>query len=210
MTRAGLVTLMGLAAWYYGRNVHPLVLLPLAAAITALANPSFVWGDMGWYLSFGSFAGVLLLAPLIQRYFWGSSGEPGVIRGILVETSSAQLATMPIIFFAFGTYSAYSLLANMIILPLIPLTMLLTFIAGIAGVTAPAIAPWIGAPASLILEYMTRAVGWVANLPGSQGEVTFNIAWLVVSYLAMAVAILYMWHRTGYRFKSTQVIGERA
>lgn len=210
MTRAGLVTLMGLAAWYYGRSVHPLVLLPLAAAITAVVNPPFVWGDMGWYLSFGSFAGVLLLAPLIQRYFWGSQGEPGILRGILVETSSAQLATMPIIFFAFGTYSAYALLANMIILPLIPLTMLLTFIAGIAGVAIPSLAPWIGAPATLILEYMTSAVSWIANLPGSQGEVIFSAAWLVGSYIAMALAVTYMWRRTGYRFKSDQVIGERA
>lgn len=210
MTRAGLVTLMGLAAWYYGRNVHPLVLLPLAAAITAVVNPAFVWGDMGWYLSFGSFAGVLLLAPLIQRYFWGSSGEPGVLRQILVETSSAQLATMPIILYAFGTYSAYALLANMIILPLIPLTMLLTFIGGIAGTMLPAVAEIVGWPARLILTYMTTAVDRVATLPGAQGEIGFSVAALTFSYIAMTLAVIYMWRRTGYRFRSDQVIGEKA
>lgn len=210
MTRAGLVTLMGLAAWYYGRRVHPLVLLPLAAAITAVANPAFVWGDLGWYLSFGSFAGVLLLAPLIQRYFWGSSGEPGVLRQILVETSSAQLATMPIILFSFGQYSAYALFANMIILPLIPLTMVLTFFAGIAGVAVPMIAQWVGLPATAILTYMTTAVQWVANLPGSQGEVSFSLIGLVASYCAIVLTILYMWRQTGYRFRSDQVIGEKA
>lgn len=210
MTRAGLVTLMGLAAWYYGRRVHPLVLLPFAAAITAVVNPAYVWGDIGWYLSFGSFAGVLLLAPLIQQYFWGSSGEPGVLRGILVETSSAQLATMPIMLFSFGQYSAYALLANMIVLPLIPLTMLLTFIAGIAGIAVPGFAHWIGLPAQAILHYMVSAVQWIASLPGAQGDFSFNAATLAVSYLAMGLAIVYMWRRTGYRFHSERLIGEKA
>lgn len=209
MTRAGLVTLMGLAAWYYGRRVHPLVLLPFAAAITAVINPAYVWGDIGWYLSFGSFAGVLLLAPLIQQYFWGSSGEPGVFRGILVETSSAQLATLPIMLFSFGQYSAYALLANMIVLPLIPLTMVLTFIAGIAGVALPAIAPWIGLPAQAILHYMVSAVQYIANLPGAQGSFLFSVAALGVSYLAMALSIVYMWRRTGYKFHSERLIGEK-
>lgn len=210
MTRAGLVTLMSLAAWYYGRGVHPVVLLPLAAAITAVVNPAYVWGDLGWYLSFGSFAGVLLLAPLIQRYFWGSDGEPGILRGILVETSSAQLATMPIILFSFGQYSAYALFANMIILPLIPLTMALTFAAGIAGLAIPSLAHWVGLPATAILTYMTSAVDWVANWPGAQGQISFNLAALLASYLAIVLALFYMWRRTGYRFRSDQVIGERA
>ncbi len=210
MTRAGLVTLLGLAAWYYGRQVHPLVLLPFAAAITAVINPAYVWGDLGWYLSFGAFAGVLLLAPLIQSYFWGSDGEPGVFRRILVETSSAQLATLPIILFAFGQYSVYALLANLIILPLIPLTMLLTFAAGIAGVFAPAVAWLIGLPATAVLHFMTSVVQWVANLPGAQGDLSFNSTAVALSYLMLALGIVFMWRRTGYRFRSDQVIGEKA
>ena len=64
MSRAALVTGLSLAAWYYGRKIHPLVLLLFAAAITVLINPSFLWGDIGWALSFTAFAGVMLLAPL--------------------------------------------------------------------------------------------------------------------------------------------------
>ncbi len=209
MTRAGLVTLMGLAAWYYGRRVHPMVLLPFAAAITAVINPAYVWGDIGWYLSFGSFAGVLLLAPLIQKYFWGSSGEPGVFRGILVETSSAQLATLPIMLYSFGQYSVYALVANMIVLPLIPLTMVLTFVAGIAGVAVPVIAQWIGLPAQAILHFMVSAVQFIAGLPGAQGTMIFNVAALSASYIVLILFIVYMWRRTGYKFHSNRLIGEK-
>jgi competence protein ComEC len=44
MARAGLVSGLSLAAWYYGRSFHPLVLLPFAAAVTLLINPGFGWG----------------------------------------------------------------------------------------------------------------------------------------------------------------------
>jgi competence protein ComEC len=71
MTRASLVALLSLAAWYFGRNFHPLALLTFAAAITLAFDPTQIWGDVGWYLSFLSFAGVLMLAPLIREFFWG-------------------------------------------------------------------------------------------------------------------------------------------
>ncbi len=69
MSRAGLVAGLSLLAWYYGRRIHPLVLLPLAMAITVMVQPSYAWGDLGWQLSFAAFAGVLIGAPLIQAYF---------------------------------------------------------------------------------------------------------------------------------------------
>lgn len=69
MSRAGLVAGLSLLAWYYGRSFHPLVLLSLAAAATLLINPTLGWGDLGWQLSFAAFAGVMIVAPLMHRYF---------------------------------------------------------------------------------------------------------------------------------------------
>ncbi len=212
MTRAGLVTGLSLAAWYYGRRMHPLVLLPLAAGITVIANPSFIWGDIGWYLSFGAFAGVLVLAPLMQHYFWGKDYKPNLMMEILIGTTAAQIATMPVILFSFGTYSSYALLANMLVLPLVPLAMLLTFIAGIAGVAFPAIASFVGWPAAMVMKYMTSVIHWVANLPGAQGDVIYGIIALATSYGLMATACVYMWHKTGHSFgkETTILIGERS
>jgi competence protein ComEC len=212
MTRAGLVTGLSLAAWYYGRRIHPLVLLPFAAAITVIANPSFIWGDIGWYLSFGAFAGVLILAPLMQTYFWGKDYKPNIMMEIFIGTTAAQIATMPVILFSFGTYSSYALLANMLVLPLVPLAMLLTFIGGIAGLAVPAIAQIVGWPAAIVMQYMTAVIDWVANLPGAQGEIIYNQAALAISYVAMAAACVYMWRVTSHRFRqgSNILIGERA
>jgi len=44
-----------------------------------------VWGDIGWQLSCTAFAVVMIVGPLLQRYFFGEK-EPGLLRGILGET----------------------------------------------------------------------------------------------------------------------------
>jgi len=75
---------LSLLAWYYGRKFHPLVLIFLVAATTALINPFYFWGDAGWYMSFFAFAGVLILAPLIHAYFWGQApvdSSSGAVAG---------------------------------------------------------------------------------------------------------------------------------
>lgn len=205
MSRAGLVAGLSLLAWYYGRVIHPFVLLPFAAATTVIINPSFMWGDIGWYLSFAAFAGVIILAPLLQHYFWGE-GEGGVLRRIFIETASAQLATMPIIACIFGQFAPLALPANLLILPLIPLAMLLTFIAGVGTIIIPSLANVFGWPASIILQYMTTVADWLARLPFAQAEVTFNAWMLIASYAALAGGALYMWRKTRHSFARDSIV----
>ncbi|HCR55693.1 TPA: hypothetical protein DIV49_01860, partial [Candidatus Saccharibacteria bacterium] len=170
MSRAGLVAALSLVAWYYGRRFHPFVLLPLAIAITVLMNPSYAWGDLGWQLSFAAFAGVMIVAPFANSYFFGDKKERPLGR-ILVETISAQICTLPIILLAFGQTSAVAPIANVLILPLVPIAMLLTFIAGIGGIILPSVAGIIGLPAEIILSYMTQTILFFGSLPWAIQEI---------------------------------------
>jgi competence protein ComEC len=208
MARAGLVTSLTLAAWYYGRKIHPFVLLSLAAAATALFNPFYVWGDIGWYLSFSSFAGVIILAPLVQAALWRGKDRPGAVMQIIIDTLSAQAATLPIMLFAFGHYSPYALLANLLVLPLIPLTMLLTFIASIVGLILPALAPLAGLPAGLTLRYMTWMVAHIADLPGAQGDLALDVAAVAGCYVALAAIALFLWRQLRYDFRREPANGK--
>lgn len=202
MSRAGLVAGLSLLVWYYGRKMHPFVLLSFAAAVTVTLSPSYVWGDLGWYLSFGSFVGVIVLAPLLQSYYWQPSDKIPLLRQLLVDTTSAQLVTLPLILLAFGKYSVYALPANLLVLPLVPLAMLTTFVAGIAGLIVPSLASFFGFPATFILRYSTEAIKKVANLPNAQNELGFNAALMLVSYIVIGLAITYLKKRTNYDFRN--------
>jgi competence protein ComEC len=205
MSRAGIVTGLSLLAWYFGRRIHPFVLLPLAAAITVLIDPVFIWGDIGWYLSFAAFAGVIILAPLLTHYFFGER-QLGTVPRILVETTSAQIATMPIIAYVFGQYGPLAVPANLLILPFVPLAMALTFAAGVASVSGIPFAGLFGLPAQGLLDYMTTTIDKLAALPIAHGELGFNHDALAASYMAMILIGVFLWRRTDHNFKQDSIV----
>lgn len=204
MMRAGLVSGLALWAWYVGRRFHPVTLLAFALAVTVLVQPNYAWGDMGWALSFAAFAGVMILAPLVHAYFWGTDRSSSV-RQITIETLSAQLATAPILVMAFGKLSLIAPLSNVLVLPLVPLAMLLTFVAGVVQMIVPGLT-LIGLPAQWLLGYMT----WVA-------ETSARVSWAQVSleatfwgalgyYVLLALGCGYMRWRSGYRLRDANIV----
>ncbi len=205
MTRAGLVAGISLAAWYYGRHIHPLILLPFVAALTAIVNPSYMWGDLGWYLSFSAFAGVMILAPLLQNYFFGPD-KPGTIRQIFGETISAQLVTMPIIALSFGTVALFALPANLLVLPFVPLAMILVFISGVTYMFAPGLAAIFGHITELLLDYMTNVIAWFVSFPNASVEISFTIAALMVSYVTIICVAVILQRITKHDFRNDNII----
>jgi len=202
MTRAGIVSGLSLWAWYYGRTIHPFVLLALTGSLTVLVNPSYAWGDLGWCLSFAAFVGVMIVGPLLERYFWGNQ-KPGMLMQTIIETIAAELCTLPIILLAFGHFAVYGLLANVLVVPLIPCTMACTFVTGISGLCAPGIAHVVGWPATTILHYMMSVVERIASIP--QAVMTVHYGWpqLVVSYGVVALLCLYLKRKTRHHFKNS-------
>jgi competence protein ComEC len=205
MSRAGLVAGLSLLAWYYGRKFHPVVLLSIAIAVTLFINPGYAWGDLGWQLSFAAFAGVMILAPLAQRYFFGDK-KLGTFQQILGETISAQIATAPIIIMTFGQIPNVGILSNLLVLPLVPLGMLLTFIAGLGGLIAPAFAIIIGLPATLLLKYSVGTIDFFASLPWATTKI--NLAWwgVVVCYLVIISVCVLMWRVTKYNLRDVNLV----
>lgn len=207
MTRAGFVSGMSLLSWYYGHAFHPLVLLSVAAAVTVALQPSYVWGDLGWQLSFSAFAGVMIVGPLLQAYFFGAK-EPGMFRALLGETIAAHIVTVPIIALSFGTLSNVAIIANILVVPLVPLAMLLTFICGMAVlINLPlALVEWIATPTSWLLEYMTSVATFVAEIPWAQAPVALaSIVWAGYAVL-VALACFWMWRQTRYNFRTGEPV----
>lgn len=205
MSRAGLVAGLSLAAWYYGRKFHPIVLLSVAIAVTVVINPSYAWGDLGWQLSFAAFAGVMIIAPLSQRYLFGDK-KPGTIGQILGETVSAQIATTPIIIVAFGQISNVAIIANLLVLPLVPLAMLLTFVSGLGGLLMPSFAVLIGKPATYLLRYMVIVTDYLSNLPWVTSVVKLSWLGVMLCYVVIVGLCLYMWRATRYNLRDSNLV----
>lgn len=199
MSRAGLVAGMSLLAWYYGRKVHPVSLILISASITLLIKPTYILGDLGWYLSFLAFAGVLVLAPLLHDYFWGEK-KPSALRELIVTTTSAQIMTLPILIYSFGIFSSWSLLANMLILPVVPLCMLLVFLTGISGLLIPILSGVFAFGADLILKYCTFVIDRIFALPGASREVSFGLMQMLISYVVLLTVIIWIRLRTKHNF----------
>ena len=205
MSRAALVTSLSLAAWYYGRVIHPVVLLLFSAAVTAAWNPLYVWGDIGWYLSFMAFAGVMLGAPLLQKRLFGERKVPQLAQ-IALETLCAELATLPLTLFVFGSVSVVALLANMLVTPLVPIAMLATFTAGIASIVVPGVGAWLALPAHFILTYMTSTVAWLASISWAKQALSLSLPGFLCAYgFLLAIGTL-MVRRLQYDYLSKGVV----
>ena len=190
IVRASIVSMLSLVAWYFGRKIRPVLLIVFVAALTGYFNPYFVWGDIGWYLSFLAFSGILILAPLIIK-LTGRAKLPALVT-IGVETFSAQIMTTPIIMMIFGRVSVVGFLANVITVPFVPFAMLFSFIAGLAGMIMPPISGWIGLPARLLLNAILLVAEKLAALPGAQKLASLSWQYMLVSYMAIAIFILAM------------------
>ncbi len=164
IVRAAIVSVLSIAAGYYGREFKPVNLICLAAAITAWANPVYVWSDLSWYLSFLAFYGVMVISPLIQAR-WPGRWQRSVVGAVALESICAEIMSVPFILYVFGQMSLIGLPANVLVVGLIPLVMLLSTIAGLAGMLAGNLAGWLAWPAVWLLNYMLDAAHLLAGLP---------------------------------------------
>jgi competence protein ComEC len=195
IVRAAIVSSLSLFAWYYGRTIRPLLLLLLAATITALWSPLYLWSDIGWYLSFLAFYGVLIIAPLVTKRVYKAK-SPNAMTALIIESVAAQVMAMPIILYIFGQVSAVGLIANVLLVPLIPLAMLFSLIAGIAGMTIPSLAGWVAWPARLLLTYILDAVTLLSRIPHALLQSTLRWPQMMFIYTVVILLSLVLWHKT--------------
>lgn len=129
--RAGIMTILNLVTWYCGRKIASWRLIIIVAAFTLVIDPIFMI-DLGWLLSFASFAGIMILGPRLTKYFYGEK-KPGFLAETIITTIAATLMTLPIILYFYGTMSLISVLANLLILPTLPYAMGLVFLTGVVA-----------------------------------------------------------------------------
>ena len=189
MLRAGLVSGLSLLLWYFGREIHPLRLIILVAAVTLAYNP-FYLTELAWLLSFLSFSAILVVSPALTKFLYGKDRKPSFVSSTLISSFSAAFLTAPVLLYFFGQISFISIFANLLILPTVSIAMGLTFLTGISAIIIPPIAGLIGRITQAVLDYQIS----VANFFGEQKQFLLaiepNNAFVFLLYVPPAVVII--------------------
>jgi len=194
IVRAAIVSGLSICALYYGHRFRPLLLLLLAATMTAGWYPIYIWADIGWYLSFLAFFGVLIIGPLIIKRIYDKK-QPRLITTVVIATLSAQLMTLPLIMYIFGEVSLIALPANVLIVPLVPLAMAVSFVAALGGMLVPSVAGWLAWPAKILLTYMLDMVNLLARIPHALTQRRLSLTYMVLFYAIIAACTLIIWSK---------------
>ena len=101
----------------------------MVAALTLMMSPNFII-NLGWLLSFASFAGIMMVGPGLIKFLFGEK-KPGFVAEIIITTLSATAMTLPVTLYFYGTVSLISVIANLLILPTLPYAMGLVFLTGV-------------------------------------------------------------------------------
>ncbi len=196
IVRAAIVSVLSIAASYYGRSFSPLSLIAFAAAITAWANPVYIWSDLSWYLSFLAFFGVMILAPLVTIR-WPGKWHQNIIGSVALESICAEVMSLPFVLYIFGQMSLVGLPANILVVTLVPLAMLLGLVSGLAGMLATSYSGWLAWPANIVLTYMLDVAHIMAHMPGIFVEnKALSLATMLAVYLVISLLALSLWHKT--------------
>jgi len=196
IVRAAIVSTLSITAAYYGRNFRPLNLLAFAAAITAWANPIYVWSDLSWYLSFLAFFGVMIVSPLIQTR-WPARWHQSIVGSVALESVCAEMMSLPFVLYIFGQMSFIGLPANVLVVALVPLAMLLSTVAGLAGMLLGPAAGWLAWPARELLNYMLDIAHVMAHLPHIFVQnLSLSLTAMLGLYGLVIGFCLTLWHKT--------------
>ena len=184
--RAGVMVILSLVAWFHGRKIAPWRMILMVAAVTLLINPMFLV-DLGWLFSFASFAGIMVLSPMIKEFLYGKK-KPGFIAELITTTIGATIMTLPITLYFYGTISLISLVANLLILPTLSWAMGLVFLTGVAA-GIPGIENVVAFLAKQLLSFHI----WIVELFGGMREFVVAISqyqwWVFLIYVVVGVMI---------------------
>lgn len=134
--RSGIMAGLVLLAILLGRQAAGLRALLLAIVVMTVIDPRVLLGDIGLQLSALAVWGLLTVFPLLQRTFrW--IPDPLRLRSLMLLTIAAELATLPVVIYAFGRIPVFGPFTNIVAGALFPFLLALGALVLIASLLAP-------------------------------------------------------------------------
>lgn len=196
--RAGIMAVFLLFSEKIGRKNYASRAVIFAATFILLRNPLLLRFDVGFQLSFLAVIGIIYLSPFLEKWLKIVPREKFLnLRTILAMTLSAQIFTLPILIYNFGTISLLAPITNILILPFIPFIIGWGFLFALTGTIFPFLGWFLSLPCWLILTYVVKIVNWFSQLPFS--SINFkdvSWVWLVICYLFLFLILVVYRQRT--------------
>jgi competence protein ComEC len=175
--RASLMGGLAIAAQRLGRPAHVWTSLALTGAAMLGWRPELAW-DVGFQLSFGGTAAIILLTPGIERRLgW----MPQFVREPFAVTCAAQVGTVPMMATDFHLLSPVGPVANAIVLPLLPALVAAGLILGPLSFV-PELARAAAVPIAGVLAYLEQVAYLLARVPAGAVSIPRFPSWAGVAY----------------------------
>jgi competence protein ComEC len=203
INRAGIVATLSIVASYFGRTFKPLVLIGLPAAVTAYLSPLSLWFDVGWWLSFLAFFGILVVAPVLTKLLKIKSNK--LLSQVVVESVSASLMTLPLVLFIFGKLPLLALIANILVVPLVPLAMLGSALTGFVALIVPEIVGYISWATSYLLLYLLDVAVLLSRIPKAVVSIYISFWSMLAIYFILIITVIGLSKRVAKRAIITDI-----
>jgi competence protein ComEC len=150
-------TLYVMARWI-SRDSASIHVLSLAALVMLLVHPLYLF-DVSFQLSFMAMASILWLEPYMETFIIRTRASRFVsyITGVLCMSLAAQVGTLPLSLYHFGTFPTYFLLTNVLVVPCLSVLLLLSFVWWLLVLMGCSWATLLGS----LLQYLTTALNSV-------------------------------------------------
>jgi competence protein ComEC len=190
--RAMIMAIIALYARATGRTYAAGRALFFVIFLMLVWNPLYLVFDPGFGLSVAATAGLIWLAPLIEKIisfmknvFW---------KNAIATTLAAQIAVLPLLLYDTGNLSLVALPVNLLVLPIVPLAMGFSAFAGLAGMIFGSFIPLFGIvlafPAYLATTYLIFIAQESARLPFAAFTLPLFPFWLVLAAYAALIYII--------------------
>jgi len=199
--RAAIMAIIALYARATGKSYAASRALLVTVFFMLLYNPLLLCYDPGFDLSVAATAGIIWLAPIIERMldFASHSSDEGLTKSLygflknaVATTLAAQASVLPLLLYMSGLLSLVALPANLLVNAVVPFAMAASAIAGVSGMIISSVAPFlvhlIGLPALALTNYLIFIATKSAALPYAALTLPLFPFWLVLlAYTALIV-----------------------
>lgn len=202
--RAAVMISMVIIGKTYSRNINTLNILAVSAFFLLLYDPLFIV-DVGFQLSYLAVFGLVVLQPIVYKWFDFSNTWGDKLWGLCSISIAAQVITFPLSAFYFHQFPVYFLVSNLFIVIPVAIIMYTGFAYMILGAV-----PFLGGVLGFVLEksilIMDKGLALIEHAPFA----TVNRIWITpLEYIALYIIIIslfyYLYDRKIWLLKLTLI-----